>query len=199
MAGYVPDPATRESVLQIEEIEMLLHAGGKVLKDPRAAEHFMARVLATVRAYRAEFSNLHRQVQQISAEKQAQGAPTTLDPAAAVRFLPPAELARLVDGHLRTLLETVSRTSTDVEHAKRTVRTKLATVDHAVAALIADPSLDETAKAKFRALLTQMPTPAGTEPDVAVTETVSAVRAALTGTGTGPVPPTAGGLGELFD
>lgn len=157
MSKYIPDPSTRGTALRVEEVEALIAARGKPLTNARALDHFLHRVLATMSAYKAEFSTLHRQVTQITAERQATGVASTLDPADSFKYMSLEEMAKHVEPHLRSQLTRLAGMVREVDQARRVARARLAAFDAATQAIAEDPNLPQEAKDRVLRLLRQVP------------------------------------------
>lgn len=156
---YVPDPATRETPLLVDEVRALREAGAKVLRDPRVLDHLLARTEATILLNQQEFNRLHRQVAQIAAERQQQGAPTSLDPLTAARFAPPEEIDKMSSAHLRAKHEQANAMLAEIADAQRRVTGRVNAIKFAVATLLEEGGLDEATRNRFLELVRSMPDP----------------------------------------
>jgi hypothetical protein len=143
--------------LSFDEIEQLQAAAGNVLRDGRAAEHFLARVNTTMRAYQAEVNRLHRQVSEISIRTAQTGAPSSLDPRDAVRFLPAGELAQLVEGHLRAQVNMLDRLTRDVTEQRQVAVAQVNRIKYLLVSLMEDPELDGRVRARLERIWKSLP------------------------------------------
>lgn len=99
--SYLPDPNTQDQPLNTREVELLIEARGKgLLKNQRALNHFLGRVLRTLHGYRDQMQRLHREMQQTQLSHEHSGAPTTLHPIDSFRYLSEDEKKRVMDKHL---------------------------------------------------------------------------------------------------
>ena len=157
-APYVPDPATREAPVQEDEIRALVADGGRVLRDRRAAAHFLNRVLVTLEGNRRDFASLHRQVAEMRI-KGTDGGGTSggLDPWAAARFLPQEEFDKRASMHLRSKLDQADMVLAEITDAQRKVVGRVNAIKYAIGTLLDDPSVPQDVKDRFLALVRSVP------------------------------------------
>jgi hypothetical protein len=156
-SDYVPDPQMVTVPLGVDELESLQAASGNPLRDQRAAAHFLSRVNATLRTYQAEVNRLHRQVSEISIRTAQTGAPSSLDPRDAVRFLPAGELAQLVEGHLRGQVSMLDRLTRDVTEQRQVAVAQVNRIKYLIVSIMEDPELDARTRARLERVWKALP------------------------------------------
>lgn len=191
-ADYDPSPLTAESYLTIPEVDALVEAGPRALRDPKALIHFLLRVALTLRGYHAQVQQLHRDVQQARMIRERAGQATTLSPLDAVRFLTPDQLAPIMDAAVREKLTALERSQTESTRAQRNAQRELNRVKFAVTGLLEDSDMNPRLREKLVSLLRSFDTAA--EQTAEPTGPAAGPAAADT-----PAPAGTASLGDLFD
>jgi hypothetical protein len=149
MAGHRYDdaPYRLDEFVSIDEVNLLLQDQGKYLaKDYRRTEHFLHRVHTTLLGVRNQIQKLHRDVQAAQIRATTAGAPTTLDPRSAARFLPPEELAALADELIREKFSSLKRMEGELNQSRSEVTRRVQLLKFALVSLEEDPAVPADVK-----------------------------------------------------
>src|SRR5690606_17491467 len=109
--------------LHLSEIEALAVSQGRpLLKDRHKTEHFIHRVLSTVRMYKAQIQQMHRDIQEMQLQRERAGAPTTLSPMDSVRYLSDAQLEQVFGKVARQQLARLRQAQAEAARVAATAR-----------------------------------------------------------------------------
>lgn len=152
---YDDSPQRLDEYVSIEEIDALLEDEGRFLaKDHRRTAHFLARVRLTLQAFRAQVQNLHRDVQTMQIRATSVGAPTTLDPRSAAKFLPPEEIAQLADELVAQKFAAIAAADQEVRATRADLLRKVNLLKFAVSTIVEDYSIPDDVREKVRKAFT---------------------------------------------
>lgn len=144
--------------MHLSELEELAAADPKpFLRDPRKITHLLGRVVATVSTAKAQVQQLHRDVQTLQLNSQRVGAATTMSPRDAVRYLSSQELAQVVSGTHKQLLNHVLGLQQEAAALQRQLVAEQGKFRFAVLSVLEDPSLPPEVRARLQAALVQVP------------------------------------------
>jgi hypothetical protein len=220
MPEYSAEPSLQDVPLNPSEIEAYAADPSEFARDPRKVGHLLRRVSATVMLYKNQIQSLNRDVQDIQMSRSRAGAATTMSPRDAVRFLSPVELASVVEGTHRALLEHVLSLQTDAKQAKREAVSEQNKARFVLLSVLEDTTIPQETRERVKTALAALPAehfaPAPETPSAPTEEATDGAVAAepgaeLTGTQgatteddtTSPmiepeVPVVLGGLEDLF-
>lgn len=155
--NYVPDPSTRNSPLEPDEVEAMMRQGAQDLTKLRIAEHFLSRVAATIEMYRDTVNRLHREVAIVTSENRSVGAAPTMAPRDAVKYLSPQERAELADETTRDYILRLDRAVKDLEGQKAEMVRITNSARLALLSVQEDASLDPTIRARIAEAARRVP------------------------------------------
>lgn len=144
MAGFRYDdsPHRLDEFVTVEELDELIADQGKHLaKDHRRTEHFLQRTVLTLQALRTQMQKLHRDVQSAQIRSSTVGAPTTLDPRSAARFLPPEELAALADELIKEKFAAMKQAEAELAASRAEMVRRVQMLKFAIATVEEDQSI----------------------------------------------------------
>lgn len=156
-ADYDASPDTAGLPLSPDDVGALIADGGRPLRDQRRLAHFLERVQVSLIAAQSDVGRLQRHIQQLSVNRERVGQPTTLHPRDAVRYLPEDELEGLFTYISQQRLKTLSRLVADAQGRRDELVTDLHRVRAAAAELSAAADVPADVRARFGALLAQLP------------------------------------------
>lgn len=154
MAGpqYDASPQRLDEYVQVDEVDALLTDDGRYLaKDHKRTAHFLARVKTTLVAFRAQVQQLHRDVQSMQIRTTSVGAPTSLDPRSAAKFLPPEELAALADALIQQKFAALAAAEAEQRATRADLLRKLNSLKFAVTTITEDFTLPDEVRERVRA------------------------------------------------
>jgi hypothetical protein len=110
MAALVYEASEYNAGLPVAGTELdaiLARAGKPIREDERKLIHFLQRVKETIDSLNSDLAHLRRRVDELSMQRGRLGAPSTLNPADALRYASAEEIENVVDKLSRTRLTTL--------------------------------------------------------------------------------------------
>jgi hypothetical protein len=158
MSEYSTDPSLQDVPLNPSEIDSYAADPSMFSRDPRKVSHLLRRVAATVSMYKSQIQSLNRDVQDIQMSRSRSGAATTMSPRDAVRFLSPQELAGVVEGTHKALLDHVLSLQTDAKQARRDALSEQNKARFALLSVLEDAAVPSEVRERLQKTLASLPT-----------------------------------------
>lgn len=152
MAGFNYDdsPLRLDEYVTIDELDGLLQDEGRqLLKQQKRLIHFLTRLRNTMLAFRQQIQSLHRDVQAANIRATSIGAPTSLDPRSAAKFLPPEELASLADELIKEKLVALKSLEEENSTRRADLLKKAASLKFALSTIMEDYSISQEVRDKI--------------------------------------------------
>lgn len=155
--SYDASPNTADTVVSLQEISAILESAGKsFFRDQRKVLHFIRRCGITLQAAQEQARGMRKLILDLQAERERSGAPTTLSPIDAAKYLPHEELARLAGGIAADSLEAASRSLKEAESTRRSALAELNQLRYLLSTTLESPSFSPDARAEFKRLLSKL-------------------------------------------
>jgi hypothetical protein len=154
--SYDGSPNQLDVYVDPNEAEAIASGDPKVFaKNPALFSHYAARVARTIKHMRNQVTSLHRDMQSLQVNRSAAGAPATLSPLEAVRYLTPEQFAQVADDITRSRITA----ALDAERLSReTYSEAISRINEAklvLGSLAGDTHLSDDARARVSKALTR--------------------------------------------
>lgn len=157
---YDASPRTVNSPLTPNEVSALLAEDGRsLLRDAPRLQHFLRRVAVTIDAYRAQITQMSRDVQMSRISRETAGRASTLSPLDSARFAPPEELAKLVDGATGERFRLANEAYRAAEALRATTMRDYQRLKFDVTGLLEDDALPAALRQRIQAVLDAIESP----------------------------------------
>lgn len=155
---YVASDQTAETMLPIEDVELILETKGKGFSgDRRKVMHFVRRVDTTLRVYRNQMQGLTRDLAEARAARERTGQASTLNPLDAAQYLTPVQKRSLFEGAQRDELARLDAAREDARRAQNASQAELNKIKFAVASVLESKEFNPGVRARFQELLRKLP------------------------------------------
>lgn len=163
MAAYDHSPSRLEDPIDLDEAKALAENPKLLGRDLNRIGHYTQRVYYTLRAVRDQMTKLNWELQQLNTQVSARrGAPSTLDPRTAARYLTPEQLSELFEGHLRERVRHLAL----LEKEAKEIRSELIRMTAAIKLVLSSIEEDEAVPASVKSKLERVLRETGDPPEV---------------------------------
>ena len=152
--SYVADPNLSTAPLTQADLDTIVASKGKgLVKSARNFQHFLDRVVVTVKAYRTQVQQLSRQIQQMQIEGETGGAATTLHPLDSFRYLSDDEKKRVMDASLAAKYDQLTSELAAVKASRAEADRVVGMAKYQLVAIDEDPSVPQRVKDRLKAII----------------------------------------------
>jgi hypothetical protein len=156
---YDDSPNNLDTIISPDEATEIANADPRQFtKDPERFRHYASRVARTVKALRGQILGLHRDMQAVQVNRSQAGAPATLSPIEAVKYLTDEQFAAVADSILSTRLTAAALAEQQALDARSFATSRINEAKLVLGSLVDDASIPEKARAKISAILTRFNT-----------------------------------------
>lgn len=151
------DPSLVQTPLQLSELEDIAQNEGRgVVKDSRKFAHFLQRVIATVKLGKEQVSELKKELTRLQLEQHKAGAPTTLNPLDAARYLSDEQKAALFDELAQNQLAALRRKQDEADITRKKALQFAGQVRYELVKIVEEPTLPPQIRAMVEQLLSNL-------------------------------------------
>ena len=156
---YDDSPNNLDSLISPDEAAAIAVADPRVFtKDTQRFTHFAVRVSRTIKAMRAQILEMHRDISSVQLARATTGAPATLSPLEAVRYLTPEQRASIADEATSELVESSTRLQREAQELKSLTLSKINEAKLLLGTIAEDPRLDHDTRVRVSAALARFST-----------------------------------------
>ncbi len=166
---YDASPSRLDTLVDLDEAYRVMNADPKpFFKNPDRITHYASRVYRTLTAMREQIRSLHSSVQSIQISRAAAGAPSSLSPVDAVRYLTPEQLATAVGGATAATLQEATRAEKTAQILRAQALASINEIKLLLTPLLDEMRIDSTVRSRLSTILTHLDqNPAPPSPDEA--------------------------------
>ena len=148
---YDAAPQRLDELVSIDEAESIAAAEPKQFaKDQRKVAHYTVRVAKTLKAYRNQIHQLHRDVQKSQLSSSQVGQASTLSPLDAVRYLTPEQFASVADSAIAAKISSASAAEQEARTKGALAISRINESKLLLSSLLDNPRLDEKTRVQLK-------------------------------------------------
>jgi hypothetical protein len=144
---YDDSPSRLDAYISPDEAAEIARADPRIFtKDVQRFSHFASRVATTIKAMRSQILDMHKDINSVQLSRGTTGAPATLSPLEAVRYLTPEQRASIAGAATEEIVSNALATQRQADELKSLATSRINEVKLVLGSLADNPRLDEQSR-----------------------------------------------------